>query len=171
MKVGHHIESLSAALHAACLRDLPAITYQDRDWEAHWTYITSLTADEKLHYYAEEQRTGEMQGPMVTLTRRPAPDKCDVWMFPQSWGSTALGYDGMGGQAITSAHTTIVECCTTRAIAVYFGSGGRLAYLVQGRHCLDAVRKAVATQAMPSVRQAEAAGWLDSHEDESAEAC
>lgn len=51
----------------------------------------------------------------------------DWWSFPQSWGSTSLGFGGIGGQAITAAQTTVVrgpgtDCC------VYFGS--RLAYHV-----------------------------------------
>ena len=48
-------------------------------------------------------------------------------MFPQTWGSTALGYGGMGGAAITSAYTVIV---TDHNIScVYFGHG-QLAYRV-----------------------------------------
>lgn len=50
-------------------------------------------------------------------------------MFPQTWGSTALGFGGIGGQAITNAYTIIVECEHTGYRAVYFG-GGKLAYLV-----------------------------------------
>lgn len=49
-------------------------------------------------------------------------------MFPQTWGSTALGFGGVGGQAITGAYTVIVECHRTGNRAVYFG--GRFAYLV-----------------------------------------
>ena len=31
------------------------------------------------------------------------------YVFPQTWGSTALGFGGCGGQAITEAYTTVVE--------------------------------------------------------------
>lgn len=29
-------------------------------------------------------------------------------MFPQAWGSTSLGFGGIGGQAMTSAYTTVI---------------------------------------------------------------
>ena len=35
--------------------------------------------------------------------------KFKMYVFPQTWSSTALGFDGCGGQAITEAYTTIVE--------------------------------------------------------------
>ena len=35
--------------------------------------------------------------------------KFKMFVFPQTWNSTALGFDGCGGQAITEAYTTVVE--------------------------------------------------------------
>lgn len=32
-----------------------------------------------------------------------------AYVFPQTWSSTALGFGGCGGQAITEAYTTVVE--------------------------------------------------------------
>lgn len=64
----------------------------------------------------------------------------DWYSFPQSWGSTALGFGGIGGQAITSSQTTVVrgppgDC------AVYFGV--RLAYYIErpSDHFWECVRK------------------------------
>ena len=37
---------------------------------------------------------------------------CTMYVFPQTWASTALGFDehgGLGGQAFTSTYTTVVE--------------------------------------------------------------
>ena len=37
---------------------------------------------------------------------------CTMYVFPQTWSSTALGFDkhgGLSGQAITDAYTTVVE--------------------------------------------------------------
>ena len=51
---------------------------------------------------------------------------CDVIDFDQTWGSTALGFGGMGGQMMTTARTYIIVY-TNRAY-VYFG--GRYAYKV-----------------------------------------
>lgn len=62
-----------------------------------------------------------------TKTVRPSERECMVLMFPQAWGSTALGFGGIGGAAITTAYTVIVQgpygdCC------VYFQ--GRIAYRI-----------------------------------------
>jgi hypothetical protein len=43
-------------------------------------------------------------------------------MFPQTWGSTALGHGGMGGAAVTTAYTVVLECYHTQEFLVYFGS-------------------------------------------------
>lgn len=57
------------------------------------------------------------------------------YSFPQTWGSTALGFGGIGGQAITTAQTYVV--LANGAIYVYFGS--RFAYVITGylRHNLE----------------------------------
>lgn len=162
MDVGNPIESLAAALHAACLRDLPVIEYQDRDWEAHRDYLARLTRDEKAEAYELERVTGKSAGPTITRMRRPASDQCDVVLFPQTWGSTALGYGGYGGCAITTAYTIVVACRQTRTRAVYFGARGRLAYLVPAGVGEDTFREAIAQQSLPSVASAEAFGWLPS---------
>lgn len=128
MSTDYPIEALAGALHAACLRDLPDIPYRDRDWEAHRKAMDALTKEEKAALYEKERSTGQAEGPFIERTRRPTPHGCSVVMFPQTWGSTALGFGGIGGQAITNAYTIIVECDHTGYRAVYFG-GGKLAYL------------------------------------------
>jgi predicted Fe-S protein YdhL (DUF1289 family) len=65
---------------------------------------------------------------MLTKTRRVYSDEIEVTMFPQTWGSTATGYGGIGGSAMTSAYTIIV-CYKRTTYCVYFGCG-RLAYRV-----------------------------------------
>lgn len=131
MTTDNPIETLAASLHAACLRDLPEIEYRDRDWAAHRKFMDGLSREEKVALHAKEKETGQAQGPFVDKKRRPSPHDCEVAMFPQTWGSTALGFDGVGGQAITSAYTVVVECVRTGFRAVYFG--GRFAYLVPAR--------------------------------------
>lgn len=49
-----------------------------------------------------------------------------VAMFVQTWPSTSLGFNGIGGQAFTEAYTTVIGCFNSRTFCVYFG--GRLAY-------------------------------------------
>lgn len=50
-------------------------------------------------------------------------------MFKQTWGSIALGFGGIGGQAITSAYTTVVMDTYTGWAGVFFGEG--LAYKIK----------------------------------------
>jgi len=50
-------------------------------------------------------------------------------MFEQTWGNTALGFGGIGGQAITSAYTTVVRDMYSGWCGVFFGE--RLAYKIK----------------------------------------
>jgi len=50
-------------------------------------------------------------------------------MFPQVWSSTAMGFGGIGGQAITTAYTTVVESDIDASCCVYFG--GQFAYRIE----------------------------------------
>lgn len=50
-------------------------------------------------------------------------------MFPQVWGSTALGFSDIGGQAMTSAYTVIVEDSYSGYYGVFFNT--RLAYMIK----------------------------------------
>lgn len=132
------LEALSSALGAALHRDLPDIAYRDRDWERYIKWrkanFATLPIEEKRRLYKEERATGIGMGPpdlYVDKLRRPRREEVSVIMFPQTWASTALGYGGVGGAAMTTAYTVVVS---DRAYAcVYFGSSGRLAYRVAAR--------------------------------------
>lgn len=50
-------------------------------------------------------------------------------VFSQTWGSTALGFDGIGGCAITSAYTTIILNNDLGYVGVFFGE--RMAYVIK----------------------------------------
>jgi hypothetical protein len=108
MRAGNPLESLHAALAHAEYKGLSPFEYEDRDWE---------------HYRKtkEDKRIKKMRKPS-------AYDIAVVAMFPQQWGSTALGFGGIGGQAITEAYVVIVECRQNGQHAVYFG--GRHAYTI-----------------------------------------
>lgn len=80
------------------------IHYETRDWQ------TWRDSDGK-----EDKR--------LPVVRRPTTRDFIVYaMFPQTWGSTALGHGGIGGSAITSAYTVVLECAETSELLVYFGS-------------------------------------------------
>lgn len=118
MELGSPFDALHGAIASAIHNDLPDIDYWQQDWIAY----NSLTKEEKL-----KLRVNEGSGKMVQ--RRPESYEIEVVMFPQTWGSTALGYGGIGGASMTPAYTVIVS--HRRCSCVYFG-GGRLAYRVDG---------------------------------------
>lgn len=55
-------------------------------------------------------------------------DEGDLYMFEQTWGSTALGFGGIGGSAMTSATTYVFIPAKLNQAYVYFG--GTLAYVI-----------------------------------------
>lgn len=52
----------------------------------------------------------------------------EVCVFPQTWGDTSLGFGGVGGQAITTAYTTVIQDVNTGWCGVFFGE--RMAYTI-----------------------------------------
>lgn len=118
MRLGSPLMAVHSALAQALMRDLPDITYENRDW-AVWHKLSKQEQTDAIRTRTE---------PRVMRTRRPHEDDVEVIMFPQTWGSTALGYGGMGGAAVTSAYTVIVS--NGDCHCVYFGQG-ELAYMIR----------------------------------------
>lgn len=161
MTAGTPTETLAAALYAALFRDLPDIEYMDRDWEVYRATVDAMTRDERRAMYAREREQGVIEGPMVEKCRRPRLEDCSVDLFDQMWPSTALGYGGMGGAAMTSACTVVVECHVTHTRAVYFGPGGRLAYLLKVGDHEEEFATAKAKRVMPCAAAAARLGWIE----------
>lgn len=58
---------------------------------------------------------------------KPTIDDFELYTFNQTWGSTALGFSGIGGDMITQARTYVfVPITCNHKCIVYFG--GRFAY-------------------------------------------
>lgn len=157
------IDALAAALYSACLRDLPDLESSEIDHARERAYLDALTHDQRREYGAlkaekmdESQREEFFRArgiPLVFRCYRPTPRDCDVILFRQAWESTATGYGGIGGQAVTSAYTVIVISELTGHAAVYFG-GGRLAYIVPPDKQGTGWLKALQSQRMPSCEEA-----------------
>jgi hypothetical protein len=131
MKSGAPIDTLHHALAHAAHAAFPEIEYEDRDWEHY-----SKTKEDKR----------------IKKKRKPSEYDMEVRaMFPQTWGSTALGFGGIGGAAMTTAYTVVVECMG--AYAVYFG--GHHAYTITQPN--DQFFEDVAKQRMSAVRGAQKA--------------
>ena len=134
------ISALHEALSAAVLRDLPECVYNERDW-VKWSKMS------------KEERNDAFKNntvPTTTHNRRPYTDEVNVTLFNQTWGSTALGYDGIGGSAMTDAYTVVVEFLSI--YCVYFGCG-RLAYKIDAgkldNESLEKFQKHMDTRNMP----------------------
>lgn len=131
MRLSSPLEHLSASLHHAALVALPELGYPNRDWEA----MRALPAAEQ-----KAIRAGERPYPELVVRRRPEPQECTVLaMFPQTWGSTALGFGGVGGAAMTDAYTIVIEG-PGRDCAVYWS--GRHAYTVSLAQASEQQRRA-----------------------------
>ena len=61
----------------------------------------------------------------ITL-RRKKIEEFDIYDFDQTWGSTALGFGGVGGSMMTTARTYVLVPEKEEIAYVYFG--GRFAY-------------------------------------------
>lgn len=81
---------------------------------------------------------------------RPTIDDFKLHTFTQVWGSTALGFSGFGGQAITEARTYVfVPISCNQKCFIYFGS--RFAY--EADYC-DALKEDIGNHQMEPVIKA-----------------
>jgi hypothetical protein len=130
------VQTLHTCLAHAAYVGFRDYNYQDRNWGNYRKWredvFDRLSQDQKKTLYEQERSTGVHMGPpdtKVEKTRKHTDyDMTVAAMFPQTWGSTALGFGGVGGQAITTAYVVIVKSNLTGEWAVYFG--GRLAYVI-----------------------------------------
>lgn len=113
------ISSLAACIAHAQYEGFSNIEYERMDYDA----VRNARTD--------EEKRASMRA-TVPATRRPTSRDFDVYaMFPQTWGSTALGHGGIGGSAITTAYTVVLECMELSEMLVYFGS--RFCYKINMR--------------------------------------
>lgn len=109
----------------------PNIKYMDRNWEV-WH---SLSPEQKKQYQNVSPDDMDYCGPSIWTNkiRRPRQDELTVVaFFPQIWGSTAMGFNGIGGAAITTAYTVVLNY--NGRYAVYFND--RFAYAVENPNSL-----------------------------------
>jgi hypothetical protein len=122
MNATNPIETLAGCMAHAAYEAFPEYKYQDRNWAKHDKWRATLTREEMKTAVAPADC-------FVEKSRKHSLYDLTVYnMFPQTWSSTALGFGGIGGQAITSAYVCIIESNLVGGYAVYFG--GRLAYVI-----------------------------------------
>jgi hypothetical protein len=123
MNATNPIETLAGAMADAAYSAFPEYRYQDRNWALHDKWRATLSREEMKTAVAPPEC-------FVEKTRKHSFYDLTVHgMFVQTWGSTALGFGGIGGQAITSAYVCVIESNLIGQYAVYFG--GRLAYVIE----------------------------------------
>lgn len=141
--VDNPLRDLHEALAHAQYEGFSDIEYEARDFEAIQKSKTAAEKAEALHK-------------TTPAVRRPYGGR-DFWvyaMFPQTWGSTALGHGGMGGAAMTTAYTIVLECIHTQEYLVYFG--GQFCYKVSRRSKnLEAFRQDIGNQCLVSKKNCE----------------
>ena len=134
------LRDLHEAMAHAQYEGFSDIEYETRDFEK---IRAAKTAEEKA----------QALHATTPARRRPTTRDFGVYaMFTQTWGSTALGHGGMGGAAMTTAYTIVLECQHTQEFLVYFG--GSYCYTISKRspnistfaedvknHCLESKRK------------------------------
>jgi hypothetical protein len=136
MNATNPIEILASCMAHAAYEAFPEYKYKDRNWDKYRKWqdevYNKLSREEKQKLYDEERRTNVHMGPLDTTVEKSRKhsfyDLTVYSMFPQTWGSTALGFGGAGGQAISSAYVCVIESNLVGGYAVYFG--GRLAYVI-----------------------------------------
>lgn len=109
MYLGNPVATLAAALYSAVYKDMP-----DEKRMRH-----------KPGYYDMVREKGAEAAKALTEEYTTRPDESElevISMFAQTWGSTALGFGGIGGAAMTPAYTTIIAN-GAGAHCVYFGGG------------------------------------------------
>ena len=79
----------------------------------------------------DQERADALNATTHAVRRPTARDFTVYAMYPQTWGSTALGHGGIGGASMSTAYTVVLECMDTQEYLVYFGS--QLCYTVSRR--------------------------------------
>ena len=103
------INDLHHALSHAQYQGFPEFEYEDRDWEHYHKTKIDKRIKKSRHHSSYD----------ITVYA----------MFTQTWSSTALGFGGIGGQAMTPSYTIVLESEQGSGFCVYFG--GRFAYRIE----------------------------------------
>ncbi|MBA9846839.1 hypothetical protein DEE89_12070 [Ralstonia pickettii] len=130
MQLSSPIDAVASAVHHAALAAFPDVHYRTRDYEAMKNWTSQESYDAVKANVAPEK----------AAVRRPDVRQCEIYaMFVQTWSSTALGFGGLGGQAMTPAYTVVVSGPSGHW-AVYWA--GRFAYLIDPHKQTDKQREA-----------------------------
>lgn len=83
------------------------------------------------------------------MRRMDPEDEFDIYMFEHTWASTALGFGGIGGSAMTAETTFVLIPCYREVAYVFFGAN--FAYKIDGYN--DLFKEDLRKHRMASVRE------------------
>ena len=110
------LDDLSNCLAHAQYEGLADVPYQTIDFE-------------KVHAAKTDEEKQEARKDYITKYRRPRKGDIEIIaMFAQTWGSTALGFNQIGGSAMTTAYTVVLRLFNSDEYLVYMG--GEFCYRV-----------------------------------------
>ena len=95
---------------------------------SHFNQIDGRQTD-TLNVYYDRMKEFSRDKKFIDQDSLIAWNKMNVHIIQQMWGSTACGWEGMGGAAMTASYTTIIEAIQGNAIFVYYN--GKLAYVAE----------------------------------------
>ena len=79
-----------------------------------------------------KKETEEIYSKLESMGVNPNEQLYEFLSFVQPWGSTALGFGGIGGQMLTSAITTVVGREDPDGVPIFYVFfGGRFAYAIK----------------------------------------
>lgn len=150
--LGSPFDMLHRVMASAAMKDLPDQLFYRRDHQV----VRTLTAEQRAECTCKEAEFGLAAWPGLWKPQRP--DFADISvqaMFPQMWGSSSLGFSGLGAAAMTTAYTVVLKGPAGDQ-SVYFG--GQFAYLVPASRTDQSGQfmQDLLSQALVDVRQAEA---------------
>lgn len=147
------LDTIGASLAHAAYVALPDRVGEVMDGAA----LFAVSVKERAELRIREAK-GEKVIPRKIVTWRPdIRSDCEVYaVFAQSWSSTALGFSGIGGQAITAAYTVVIKG-PDNVFAIYWDA--KFAYLVDlgaiAENQAEVFRADIANRTTAAVRDAE----------------
>lgn len=92
--------------------------------------------------------------PRLTDRSRFTDREVKAYLFPQTWPTTALGFDQPGEVIATDGYTIVVLARIEYAAAVYFGCDLGYAVILKDKPVLDHFLASLRERAIPSCREA-----------------
>lgn len=99
-------------------------TYQEM---AHHFTQMSTTQRESLNKFWNESIVKREKDSWLKDSEIDMWNDVDIHIIKQTWGNTSCGWEGIGGAAMSSSYTTVIENYNYKFACIFYG--GKLAYI------------------------------------------